>query len=240
MKSPTASTPPTAAARRRSTSRSGTCFRPSIRARRSPRQRSRRMRRRQPHRPHRLDHRRRWPRGRRRSSLTPRRCPPTSAPGGTSSTTPGSRGSPAGTNLGGSVTYTPADNIDPNNDTTPNAPAADDPSNVKTAGAAIAKTQTTEVNEGGNNAATQATIGEKVNYTLTATVPEGTTLGGSAEITDTVSSTERLSYVTGSAAATLNGVAVPGDLHARRQRHDAETRLPGGLRERARLGQRPG
>lgn len=113
-------------------------------------------------------------------------------------------------NTGELVSYTPADNIDPDNETTPNAPAADDPSNVKTTGAAIAKAQTTEVTETGNDAATQATIGEKVKYTLTATVPEGTTLGGSAEITDTVSSTERLSYVAGSAAATLNGGALPG------------------------------
>lgn len=113
-------------------------------------------------------------------------------------------------NTGELFNYTPADNIDPENEATPNAPAADDPSNVKTTGAAIAKAQTTEVTETGNNAATQATIGEKVKYTLTATVPEGTTLGGSAEITDTVSSTERLSYVSGTASATLNGVAVPG------------------------------
>lgn len=115
----------------------------------------------------------------------------------------------AETNTGELVSYTPAENIDPDNETPPNAPAADDPSNVKTTAATIVKAQATEINEGGNNLATQATIGEKVKYTVTATIPEGTTLGGGAEITDTVSSTERLAYVAGSASATLNGVADP-------------------------------
>lgn len=113
------------------------------------------------------------------------------------------------TNTGGRFVYTPEDNIDPDNKTTPNAPAADDVSNVKTTAATIAKAQTTAVNESGNNAATQATIGEKVKYTLTATIPAGTTLGGRAEITDTVSSTTRMAYVTGSAVATVNGSPAP-------------------------------
>jgi len=114
-----------------------------------------------------------------------------------------------GTNTGGSFTYTPAENIDPENTTEPNAPAAKDPSNVFTAGAAVGKTETTSVNEGGNNAATQATIGETITYTLTAEVPEGTTLGGQAELTDALNSAERQGYVAGSAEATLNGAALP-------------------------------
>lgn len=113
-------------------------------------------------------------------------------------------------NTGALYVYTPAENIDPTREEFANAAAADDPSNVRTSGATIAKTQTTEITEGGNNAATQATIGEKVKYTLTATVPEGTTLGGSAAITDTVSSTTRFTYVPGTATATLNGSPLPG------------------------------
>jgi uncharacterized repeat protein (TIGR01451 family)/fimbrial isopeptide formation D2 family protein len=114
-----------------------------------------------------------------------------------------------GTNTGGSFTYTPAENINPENTTEPNAPAAKDPSNVFTAGAAVGKTETTGVTEGGNNETTQATIGETITYTVTGEVPEGTTLGGQAELTDTLNSAERQAYVAGSAEATLNGAALP-------------------------------
>jgi len=113
------------------------------------------------------------------------------------------------TNLGGEFVYTPANNIDPANATTPNAPAADDPSNVTTAAATVAKTRTTGVTEAGNDAASHATIGETITYTVTATVPEGTTLGGTAELTDTLNTAARQAYVGGSASATLNGGPLP-------------------------------
>jgi uncharacterized repeat protein (TIGR01451 family)/fimbrial isopeptide formation D2 family protein len=113
------------------------------------------------------------------------------------------------TNIGGFYDYTPAGNIDPDNATTPNAPVAADPSDVFTAGAAVAKTQTTGVSEAGNNLATQATIGEQVEYTITATIPEGTTLGGTGQLTDAFNSDERQTYVPSSATATLNGVELP-------------------------------
>jgi uncharacterized repeat protein (TIGR01451 family)/fimbrial isopeptide formation D2 family protein len=117
------------------------------------------------------------------------------------------------TNTGTNFPYVPANNIDPSAPT-PNAPAADDHSNVFTAGAGMAKTSTTTVTETpGNDANTQATIGEEIAYTVTATVPEGTTLGGTAQLTDTVDGgalPARQTYVTGSASATLNGVALPG------------------------------
>jgi uncharacterized repeat protein (TIGR01451 family)/fimbrial isopeptide formation D2 family protein len=113
------------------------------------------------------------------------------------------------TNLGGTYVYTPADNIDTTNGTTPNAPAADDVSEVHTADAGVVKTRDTEVAETGNTNA-QATIGEEITYTLTATVPAGTTLHGTAQLTDTVDSATRQPYVPGSASATLNGGALPG------------------------------
>lgn len=113
------------------------------------------------------------------------------------------------TDTGGDFTYTPAENIDSELAAEPNAPAAKDQSNVFTAGAAVTKTETTSVNESGNNEKTQATIGETVTYKLTAEVPEGTTLGGTAELTDALNSTEQQVYVPGSASATLNGAALP-------------------------------
>jgi uncharacterized repeat protein (TIGR01451 family)/fimbrial isopeptide formation D2 family protein len=136
--------------------------------------------------------------------------PPNVGPGRTLVNTAGVAQFQGATNTGGQFTYTPAENINPANATEPNAPAAKDPSNVFTAGAAVGKTETTSVNESGNNAGTQATIGETITYTITAEVPEGTTLGGQAELTDTLNSAERQAYVAGSAEATLNGAALPG------------------------------
>ena len=49
------------------------------------------------------------------------------------------------TNLGGSYIYTPANNIDPTDPTTPNAPAADDPSRVFTNDATVVKARTTSL-----------------------------------------------------------------------------------------------
>jgi uncharacterized repeat protein (TIGR01451 family)/fimbrial isopeptide formation D2 family protein len=112
------------------------------------------------------------------------------------------------TNLGGFFTYTPSSNIDPSDPDTPNVDPILDGSSVHTAAASVGKTATTSVTESGNTAS-QATIGEDITYTVTATIPEGTTLGGSAQLTDAVDSTTRQPYLAGSATATLNGVALP-------------------------------
>ncbi|HET6505589.1 MAG TPA: isopeptide-forming domain-containing fimbrial protein [Baekduia sp.] len=112
------------------------------------------------------------------------------------------------TNLGGTYVYTPASNIDPTNPATPNAPAADDVSEVHTADDVVTKSRQTEITEAGNSA-TQATIGEEITYTLSATVRAGTTLHGTAQLTDTVDSSTRQPYVAGSATATLDGAALP-------------------------------
>ncbi len=71
--------------------------------------------------------------------------------------------------------YYPANNID--GDITPeqeNAPAANDPSYVITDDAGLTKTQTTSITETNNNTATQATIGEEVDYTVEVTIPART------------------------------------------------------------------
>ncbi|HEX3738060.1 MAG TPA: isopeptide-forming domain-containing fimbrial protein [Solirubrobacterales bacterium] len=90
---------------------------------------------------------------------------------------------------------------------TPNTKAAEDASNVFTPASGILKTRTTSVEEGGNAKENQATIGENVEYTVTTTLPHGTTLYN-AKVTDPLE-TSRQSYVEGSLTATLNGVALP-------------------------------
>jgi large repetitive protein len=84
---------------------------------------------------------------------------------------------------------------------------------VSVTNASLTKTRVTGVNETGNNATTQATIGETITYTVTATVPEGTEIDN-AVLTDVMPAGLRLD----SATATLDTdgpggaapVALPG------------------------------
>jgi uncharacterized repeat protein (TIGR01451 family)/fimbrial isopeptide formation D2 family protein len=112
------------------------------------------------------------------------------------------------TNTGGTFTYIPQNNIDPAQNASANIARVDDPSNVKTRTTSISKTRTTSIEEPGNNAASQATIGELINYTVTTTLPRGTTLRSNGRITDTVSSATNQPIVT-PATATLNGNPLP-------------------------------
>jgi uncharacterized repeat protein (TIGR01451 family)/fimbrial isopeptide formation D2 family protein len=136
-------------------------------------------------------------------------APSVLGPGRTLTNHAGVRQFQSATNLGGSFTYTPANNIDPTDTTPANVPRADDVTDVFTRNAAVAKTRTTSIAETGNDTATQATIGETITYTVSATVPEGTTLGTAVALTDTLDSATRQPYVAGSASATLNGLALP-------------------------------
>lgn len=105
----------------------------------------------------------------------------------------------------------PENNIDPTQDPEANAPAAKDPSNVVIESSVLVKTRSTQITQPGNNAGTQATIGEQINYTVTATIPEGTSLYGSnTALVDNVS--PRLAVVPASAAATLNTGSGPVSL----------------------------
>ncbi len=76
---------------------------------------------------------------------------------------------------GGTFSYVPSSNIDTTSGTT-NTTAADDTSNVVTSPTSITVTRTTGVSEPGNQASSQATIGELITYTITAVIPEGTTI----------------------------------------------------------------
>ncbi len=87
-------------------------------------------------------------------------------------------------------TYLPEDNIDPS--VTPNTVSADDQASVFTKTPSVAKAQWSGIDDDGNDsngaplpAPDEATIGEIVQYTITAVVPEGTTIYA-GEISDTI------------------------------------------------------
>lgn len=93
---------------------------------------------------------------------------------------------------------------------TPNATSAEDPSRIFTAAAFVTKARTTSVTETGNAAANEATIGERVDYTVTTTIPKGTTIYGTPTVVDALGARQTL--VPGSLCATpctLDGAALP-------------------------------
>ncbi|HST41705.1 MAG TPA: hypothetical protein VLK58_19455 [Conexibacter sp.] len=119
------------------------------------------------------------------------------------------------TNLNTLYPYTPANNIDPSHPSaaTPNAPAADDRSDVYTADATVAKRVTTPVDSSADgNTAAQATIGERVDYTVTVTIPAGTTLHGDGFVADTLDSVTRQPYVAGSGRLAVSGPITLADV----------------------------
>ncbi|MGB0119564.1 MAG: isopeptide-forming domain-containing fimbrial protein [Solirubrobacterales bacterium] len=109
------------------------------------------------------------------------------------------------TNTGSTFTYVPENNIDPTQ--TPNIARVDDPSNVKTPNTAIAKVRHTSITEAGNTDA-QATIGERIDYTVTTTLPAGTTFPSNLKITDTPNAAATQPII-GTPTATLNGNPLP-------------------------------
>lgn len=111
----------------------------------------------------------------------------------------------------------PQFNIDPDQNPSANAPAAINPSNVEIEGPTIAKTAETELDEDGNNKNSEATIGEQILYTVTVTIPEGTSLyGDDAAIIDELGN--RKTLVAGTADATIDldgpGAGAPDTLPA--------------------------
>ncbi|MHC5797983.1 SdrD B-like domain-containing protein [Lacisediminihabitans sp. FW035] len=94
------------------------------------------------------------------------------------------------TNTGTPFTYVPSSNIDPTLETQANSAPAKDTAQATVRQPSITKTAATSVTEGGNADTSptvdQATIGELVTYTATATIPQGTSLYGPASITDAV------------------------------------------------------
>jgi uncharacterized repeat protein (TIGR01451 family)/fimbrial isopeptide formation D2 family protein len=115
------------------------------------------------------------------------------------------------TDSGGTFLNIPSPNIDPNVATTlgtPNTAQADDTTDVFLATPTLGLAHTTSVNETGNAAGNQATIGERTDYTATLTIPAGVTQGSTSSFSASIGTQQ--SYVPSSAAATLNGGLLPG------------------------------
>ncbi len=112
------------------------------------------------------------------------RVPTPTGAGETFTDTASLRSYQATTNLGaasggGQATYFPQDNIDTSVPADQqDAPAATDPSNVFTPGAAAVKTGVTSITEQANSTPDQATIGELVTYTYAVTVPRQSAVFG--------------------------------------------------------------
>ena len=111
--------------------------------------------------------------------------PAGAAPGDTYLNTAGVRTYQGATNTGTPFDYYPSSNIDPILEPQANADPAKDTAQASVLQPTIAKTASTSVTESGNTAA-QATIGEIVTYTVTASIPQGTSLYGKASVTDVV------------------------------------------------------
>ncbi|HWI34426.1 MAG TPA: isopeptide-forming domain-containing fimbrial protein, partial [Lapillicoccus sp.] len=137
--------------------------------------------------------------------------PPTGA-GHSYTNTAGVRHYESQTNLGGTVDYYPQSNIDPSVSAQENAAQAKDSQTVTTPGITVGKTRTTEVNESGNSATSQATIGEQITYTVSFTVKAHTKLYGTAHLDDPLNTRQTL--VPGSLTATRNGGALPAGASA--------------------------
>lgn len=118
--------------------------------------------------------------------------------------TAGVRSFTAETNTGTPYTYVPDDNIDPT--LTSNTDPADDTSEITTAPPTIDKAVTTAITEAGNNAPSEATIGEIVSYTVTLDLPAGATYYN-AEISDPLDASKDLDAT--SVVALLDGAALP-------------------------------
>ncbi len=109
----------------------------------------------------------------------------------------------------GTITYVPSSNADPAQSTPANAPAAHDQSIVTVPAPVFTKSATTGLTETGNDAATQATLGENVTYTVRFSIPAGVTARGPIRLNDPLPT--GMEYVSGSASVRwgMNGTASP-------------------------------
>lgn len=113
----------------------------------------------------------------------------------------------ATTNTGTNFSYVPESNIDTT--LSPNTSRADDTWSIHTARPVISMSRTTAIDEAGNTAGNQATIGETISYTVDVVLPQGTTFYGPAQISDDLG--ERLDLDESSFVATLDGGLLPQD-----------------------------
>ena len=117
------------------------------------------------------------------------------------------------TNTGGLYTYIPAENIDPTVDPEANVPAAKSEATLKTENVTFEKKNTSSVEEAGNGEK-EATIGERVTFEVSVTIPKGTTLSGRAKLSDPTipeASPQRMEYEAHSVEALVNGSAASSE-----------------------------
>ncbi|MBH0116752.1 isopeptide-forming domain-containing fimbrial protein [Salinibacterium sp. NG253] len=127
-----------------------------------------------------------------------------SSAGDTFLNTAGVRNYEAITNTGDPQVYVPVNNIDPTLEDDANSVEAKDTATTNLRRPTLVKTAATSITETGNNASTQATIGETVTYTVTTTIPEGSSVYVNPTVTDVINS--RFAIV-GTPTFTVNGAA---------------------------------
>lgn len=107
------------------------------------------------------------------------------------------------TNTGGAFVYVPASNVDPTQNPSANVTSPTSSATITGAIPTISTTRTTSIVESSGgvdwNSADNATIGETIKYTVSATVPAGVTVRD-LEVTDAI--TTRQGYVSGSLTQT--------------------------------------
>ncbi|MBH0082191.1 SdrD B-like domain-containing protein [Salinibacterium sp. SWN167] len=101
--------------------------------------------------------------------------------------TTGVRNYEGDTNNGDPQVYVPESNIDPTLEDDANGDEATDTATANVDRPTVVKTATTSIDEGGNNAASEATTGELITYTVTTTIPEGGSAYENPAVTDTIS-----------------------------------------------------
>jgi len=112
------------------------------------------------------------------------------------------------TNTGSTSSFCPTSNIDPNLSIAGciAATPAISTATLNTPGATVVKTNTTSVTEAGNATVGQATVGEGVTWTVTTTIPHGSTVYGGV-LTDTLPTGVTVAF--GASSVLVNGVPNP-------------------------------
>ncbi|MBH0130352.1 SdrD B-like domain-containing protein [Salinibacterium sp. NK8237] len=91
------------------------------------------------------------------------------------------------TNNGDPQEYIPENNIDPALEDDANSDPAKDTATANVDRPTVEKTATTSIDDVGNNAGAEATIGELITYTVTTTIPEGGSAYNEPAVTDVIS-----------------------------------------------------
>ncbi|MBH0022899.1 SdrD B-like domain-containing protein [Salinibacterium sp. SWN248] len=114
--------------------------------------------------------------------------PADSSAGDTFLNTAGVRNYEGVTNTGDQQVYVPVNNIDPTLEDDANSVEAKDTASTSVRLPTILKTATTSITESTYNTLSEATIGEEITYTVTTTIPEGSSVYQKPVVSDTIDS----------------------------------------------------